>query len=168
MNVGFGVALGTPRPAGLGPADGETECRIAGGTRVTDLGLAKLAALTKLRSLDVSGSSITASGVQALSAFHELRRLSLWNVKGIDDSAGQTLGALASLTSLDLSNTPVGDETLRRLGSLPNLRRLYLNETNATPEAVAAFRTAHPGIMVSWGTRPAPRVPLHPGTEHGR
>ena len=30
LNLGYGVALGTPRPSDLGPADGEAECRIAG------------------------------------------------------------------------------------------------------------------------------------------
>jgi internalin A len=168
LNVGLGVALGTPRPPGLGPADGEAECRIAGGTRVTDLGVGKLTALARLRSLDLSGSSITANGIRSLAAFHDLRRLSLWNVKAIDDSAAAPLAAIASLTSLDLSNTPVGDATLRRLAALPNLRRLYVNETNVTPEAVAAFKKARPGVMVSSATRPAPRVPLNPGTEHAR
>jgi internalin A len=168
LNIGFGVALGAPRPAGLGPADGEAECRIAGGTRVTDLGLAKLAALKNLRSLDVSGSSISVDGIRTLASFHDLRRLSLWNVKGIDDSAGSSLEALTTLTSLDLSNTPVGNETLGRLARLPNLRRLYVSETNITAEAISAFRTEHPAIMVSWGIRPAPRVPLNPGTERGR
>src|SRR6184192_3612583 len=36
LNIGYGVALGTERPRDLGPADGEAECRIAGGTRITD------------------------------------------------------------------------------------------------------------------------------------
>src|SRR5262249_16048197 len=53
LDIGFGVALGAPRPTDLGPADGEAECRIAGGTRVTDLGVAKLTALKKLRALDL-------------------------------------------------------------------------------------------------------------------
>jgi internalin A len=168
LNIGSGVALGAPRPADLGPADGEAECRIAGGTRVTDLGLAKLAALKKLRSLDLSGCSISGNGIRTLAAFHDLRRLSLWNVKGLDDSAGSSLEGLTMLTSLDLSNTSVGTETLSRLARLPNLRRLYVSETNITAEAITAFRTEHPGIMVSWGMRPQPRVPLNPGTEHGR
>src|SRR2546428_1895046 len=72
LNVGFGVALGAPRPADLGPADGEAECRIAGGTRVTDLGLAKLAALKKLRQLDLSGSAISPAGGQAPASLPEL------------------------------------------------------------------------------------------------
>ena len=168
LNIGLGVALGTGRPADLGPADGEAECRIAGGTRITDLGLAKLASLKKLRRLDVSGATITANGVKALAAFRELRRLSLWNVKGVDDGAVAPLESLANLTSLDLSNTPVGDETLRRLAKLPNLRRLYVSETNVTPGAVAAFRAEHPAIMVSSDARPARRVPLSPGTKRER
>ena len=166
LNVGFGVALGAPRPDDLGPADGEAECRIAGGTRVTDLGLAKLASLKKLRSLDVSGASITAGGVKTLAGFRDLRRLSLWNVKGIDDAAAVPLEMLANLTSLDLSNTPIGNDTLRRLGRLSNLRRLYVSETNVTADAVTAFRSEHPATMVSWGTRPAPRIPLAPGSKH--
>jgi hypothetical protein len=168
LNIGFGVALGTARPADLGPADGEAECRIAGGTRVTDFGLAKLLPLKKLRHLDLSGASITANGVKTLAAFRDLQRLSLWNVKSIDDAAAASLDTLANLTSLDLSNTTVGNDTLRRLGGLRHLRRLYLSETNVTADAVVAFRTEHPAIMLSWGTRPAPRVPLSPTTEHAR
>ena len=167
LNIGFGVALGTPRPADLGPADGEAECRIAGGTRVTDFGLAKLMSLKNLRQLDVSGSSITSSGVKTLAAFHHLRRLSLWNVQGIDDSAAASLETLVSLTSLDLSNTRVGDDTLRRLAKLPLLRRLYVSETNVTGAAVTAFKAEHSAIMVSSGARVAPRVPLSPGAERG-
>ena len=57
LNIGDGVALGAPRPAELGPRAGEAECRITGGTRITDFGVAKLANLKKLRSLDLSGSA---------------------------------------------------------------------------------------------------------------
>ena len=168
LNVGFGVALGALRPADLGPADGEAECRIAGGTRVTDLGVSKLAALKKLRSLDVSGSAITANGVRTLAAFRDLRRLSLWNAKAIDDSAASPLESMANLTSLDLSNTAIGNETLGHVGTLPNLRRLYVGETNVTADAVTAFKAAHPAVVVSWDKRPPPRIPLSPGTQNGR
>jgi Leucine-rich repeat (LRR) protein len=168
LNIGFGVALGAPRPAGLGPADGEAECRIAGGTRVTDLGLAKLAKLKKLRALDLSGAAITASGLKALASLPELRRLSLWNVEKIDAGAAPYFEALGNLTSLDLSNTGVGDETLARLARLPNLRRLYVSETNVTEAGLAAFRKQRPATVVSSGTRPAPRVPLSPGKQNER
>ena len=168
LNVGYGVALGTPRPADLGPADGEAECRIAGGTRVTDLGVAKLAKLKKLRRLDLSGSAVTSNGVKTLAALPALDRLSLWHAKGIDDSAAPHLEALGTLTSLDLSDTPVTDATLAQLAKLSSLRRLYVSETQVTPEGLAAFRSRHPACVVSWGTRPAPRIPLSPGTTNAR
>jgi internalin A len=163
LNIGFGVALGAARPGDLGPADGEAECRIAGGTRVTDLGLSKLAALEKLRQLDLSGAAITANGLKTLTSLRNLQRLSLWNVKGIDDSAAPILAALGNLTSLDLSNTSVGDETLARLTKMAHLKRLYMSETNVTPAGLSAFRKQRPASMVSAGARPAPRIPLSPG-----
>ncbi|MBI1872622.1 MAG: hypothetical protein HYS05_01875 [Acidobacteria bacterium] len=163
LNIGFGVALGAPRPTDLGPADGEAECRIAGGTRITDLGLAKLAKLAKLRHLDLSGSAITVRGLKTLANLPHLERLSLWNVTGIDDGAAPYLEALGNLTSLDLSNTAVGDETLVRLARLSKLQRLYVGETKVTPEGLTAFQRQRPASVVSWGTRPAPRVPLSPG-----
>jgi internalin A len=168
LNVGFGVALGTPRPKDLGPADGEAECRIAGGTRITDLGVAKLARLKKLRRLDLSGSAITSAAVKTLAALPQLQRLSLWNATGVDDAAAPHWEALGTLTSLDLSDTPVGDATLARLSTLVNLRRLYVSETKVTPEGLTAFRTKHPACVVSSGKRPAPRIPLSPGTQDAR
>ena len=165
LNLGSGVALGTPRPGNLGPADGEAECRIAGGTRITDFGLAKLGTLEKLRQLDLSGAAITPNGLKTLARLRNLQRLSLWNVKGIDDSAAPQLAALVNMTTLDLSNTDVGDETLARLAKLSNLRHLYLSETRVTPEGLAAFRKLRPASVVSSGARPAPRVPLSPGSQ---
>jgi internalin A len=167
LNVGFGVALGTPRPAELGPADSEAECRIAGGTRVTDLGVTKLSALKKLRVLDLSGAAITEAGIAALASLPNLQRLSLWNVKALDDAMAAKLASIQTLTSLDLSNTAIGDETVSRLSRLPNLRRLYINETRVTPEALAAFRKQHPSTSVSADTRPAPRLPLLPAKTGG-
>src|SRR6058998_1582643 len=168
LNIGYGVALGAPRPTDLGPADGEAECRIAGGMRITDLGLARLSKLEKLQHLDVSGSAITSNGLKALANLRDLRRLSLWNVKGIDDAAAPYLESLGNLTSLDLSNTAVGDETLARLGKLSGLRRLYVGETKVTEEGLAGFRKAHPSSVVSWGERPAPRIPLSPAKKNER
>ncbi len=168
LNIGYGVALGTPRPADLGAADSEAECRIAGGTRITDLGLAKLSKLEKLQHLDLSGSAITPNGLKSLANLRDLRRLSLWNVKGIDDTAAPYLEALGNLTSLDLSNTAVGDETLGRLSKLSGLRHLYVGETKVTPEGLADFRREHPSSVVSSGARPSPRIPLSPGKKESR
>jgi internalin A len=160
LNIGFGVALGAPKPEVLGPASGEADCRIAGGTRVTDLGVAKLANLKKLRRLDLSGSAVTSAALKTLASFPNLERLSLWNVKGIDDAAAAGFESLKGLSSLDLSNTRIGDRTLKSLASLPSLKRLYISDTAVTPEGAAAFAQQRPTTSVSWGMRLEPKEPL--------
>lgn len=155
LDIGRGVGLGAPRPNPDGRSAGEAECRVVGGIRVTDLGLAKLARLKRLRRLDVSGSAITASGLRRLASLPQLQRLSVWNVRTLDDAAGPRLEALAKLTSLDLSYTAVGDQTLRRLATLPGLKRLYLTDTSVTPEGLGAFHRRRPECVISWARRPA-------------
>jgi len=73
--------------------------------------------LEKLQHLRSRGSAIRRNGLKSLANLRDLRRLSLWNVKGIDDTAAPFLESLTNLTSLDLSNTAVGDETLGRLSN---------------------------------------------------
>ena len=160
LNIGDGVALGTPRPEELGPRTGEAECRITGGTRITDFGVAKLVNLKKLRYLNLSGSVVTGAALKTLAGFPNLQRLSLWNVEGINDSAAAGFESLQNITSLDLSNTGIGDRTLMALAKLPKLQRLYVSDTAVTQEGVAAFKQQHASAVISWGTRPAPREPL--------
>ncbi len=160
LNIGDGVALGTPRPEALGPRTGEAECRITGGTRISDLGVAKLAALEKLRSLNLSGSVVTAGALKTLGGLPNLQHLSLWNAEGINESAASGFESLKSLTSLDLSNTGIGDRVLAALAKLPNLQRLYVSDTAVTASGLAAFQQQRPKAIVSWGIRPEPREPL--------
>ena len=160
LNIGDGVALGAPRPQELGPRAGEAECRITGGTRISDLGVAKLVNLKKLRYLNVSGSVVTAAVLKTLAAFPDLQRLSLWNAEGINDAAAAGFESLQNLTSLDLSNTGIGDRTLTSLAKLPKLQRLYLTDTAVTPAGLAAFKQQRSSAVVSYGVRPEPKEPL--------
>ena len=159
LNIGWGIGLGMPDPAlYLNPLP-ESECHVVGGIRVTDLGIAKLGALKRLRRLDVSGSMITAAGLVRLSELPRLERLRLWHCGGLDDSAGPALAKLGEIASLDLSNTRVGDEALRRLAALPKLRRLYLTDTQVTPKGLAAARSSMRGVSISWTQRPKEHPP---------
>lgn len=160
LNIGDGVALGAPKPAELGPATGEAECRITGGTRITDVGVAKLASLKKLRSLNLSGSVVTGGALKTLAALPNLQRLSLWNAAGINDESAAAFASLQRVTSLDVSNTGIGDRTLASLVTLPHLNRLYISDTAVTAQAIAAFKQQRPSTVISWGIRPAPREPL--------
>lgn len=154
LNLSWGVGLGTPRPEGAGPAGAESECRIVGGIRITDVGLAKLAELKQLRSLDLSGSLITAAGLAHLKQMPQIERLSLWNVSRLGDDAAAQLTALTSLVSLDLSDTAITDDGLKQLARLSSLKRLYISDTKVTPEGLEAFSKARPDCWVSWAQRP--------------
>jgi internalin A len=148
LNLGIGVSLGK-----TGLAVGAGNCHVTGGIQLTDLGVAKLAKLTKLRRLDISGARITSAGLKALTSL-PLERLSVWNCTGLDDSAAPELAALPKLSFLDLSYTSAGDATLKSLATLPNLKLLYLTDTKATPAGVEAFRHQKPASFVSWAKRP--------------
>jgi internalin A len=150
LNLGVGLGL-----AKTGVSVGSGNCRSAGGIRITDLGLAKLARLKKLRYLDVSGAQITPAGLKVLEGLPRLERLSLWNCKALDDSAASVFAALPSLTNLDLSDTSAGDATMHGLASLPRLKFLYLTDTKVTLAAVQAFRKEKPAGFVSWARRSA-------------
>jgi internalin A len=149
LNLGVGVSLGkTGVPVGAG------NCHVTGGIQLTDLGVAKLAKLTKLRRLDISGARITLTGLKVLETLPQLERLSLWNCTALDDSAAPEFKAFAKLTNLDLSYTSAGDGTLNSLAVLPNLKLLYLTDTKVTPAGVQAFRKQKPATFVSWAKRP--------------
>ncbi len=157
LGIGFSLGKGGRPMAPDRTALREGDCRVAGGIKLSDLGLAKLAKLKKLRRLDFSGAQLTPAGLKVLQGLPQLERLSLWNCTALDDSAAEALAAIPSLTNLDVSYTPMGDPALQRLATLPRLKYLYLTDTKVTPVAVAAFRKDKPACFVSWVQRPAPR-----------
>jgi internalin A len=150
LNLGVGVSLGR-----TGVAVGAGNCHVTGGIQMTDLGVAKLAKLTKLRRLDISGARITPAGLKVLASL-PLERLSLWNCSGLDDSVAPEFAAFPKLTNLDLSYTSAGDATLKSLAALPNLKLLYLTDTKVTASGVEAFHRQKPDGFVSWAKRPEP------------
>jgi hypothetical protein len=151
LDLGIGVSLGrTGVPVGAG------NCRVAGGIKISDLALGKVARLKNLRRLDVSGAKITPGGLKALQQLPRLERLSLWNCARIDDSAAPVPAAMSALRFLDLSYTPADDGALGALASVKQLKNLYLTDTKTTPEAVEAFRKQRGDVLVSWGRRPDP------------
>lgn len=159
LDLGWGVGLGNSDPATKGRFTGESDCHVVGGIRITDLGLAKLTKLKKLQRLDVSGSEITPAGLKQLEGLTQLRALSLWNCKALDDSAATGLAALPNLTKLDLSYTNVGDQALASLAGLPHLRELYLTDTRVTSTGFESFHKRDPKCQVSWGRRPPAYFP---------
>jgi len=145
LDLGAGISLGrNGKPAGVG------NCRLTGGVQITDLGVAKLAKLKKLRRLDLSGAKVTSTGLKALHNFPQLERLSLWNCRGLDDATATVLAGLPNLTNLDLSDTPLSDAALEKLKALSRLQHLYLTGTKITAAAAETFRKEKSGCFVSW------------------
>jgi Leucine-rich repeat (LRR) protein len=86
------------------------------GLALTDGNLQQIAALTQLRSLNLSGANLNDVGAdrpERMLSRAELRDLS-------------KLKPLVNLESLDLSNTPVSDDALETIRTLPKLRELRL------------------------------------------
>jgi Leucine-rich repeat (LRR) protein len=157
LNLGVGVSLGrTGRPEGAG------NCHVTGGIQITDLGVAKLAKLTKLRRLDISGAKVTSAGLKPLEKLTNLERLSLWNCSKLDDAAAAELAQLPKLSTLDLSYTPVGDPTLKLLGARPSLKLIYLTDTRVSLSAIEALRKQNRSVFVSWARRPEPPPSVKP------
>lgn len=148
LNLGAGLGLGVPVSDG---ARGETNCRLTGGIKLTDLGVGRLKGLRSLRLLELSGAGVTPTGLVVLTEMPKLERLSLWNCRTLDDSVAGVLAGLGRLRILDLSDTGIGDAGLARLIGLD---RVYLTDTKVTPEAADRYRAAKPGRFVSWARRP--------------
>ena len=122
------------------------------GGRSLKVGL--VSKLSNLETVDLSGTAITAAGVEQLAALSKLNRLSLWNAKGIGDSAAGTLASMKALAVLDLSGTALSDRGLDNLSRSASLRLIYLSGTKVTAEGANRCRGSHPDCRVSWVTLP--------------
>ena len=71
------------------------------GTKITDLGLAKLKGLVELRELDLSHTQVTAKGLENLAALPKLTRIALVGAPRIREDALPVLKTLKA--SVDLA-----------------------------------------------------------------
>jgi hypothetical protein len=106
----------------------------------------RLATLSKLTSLDLSGNRIDAAGAASLAALSQLTSLNLRG-NGIGDAGAASLAALSQLTSLDLGENEIVD--LKPLLALKNLRSLNLRNTKVQDLApLRPFLEA--GLQARW------------------
>jgi hypothetical protein len=90
--------------------------------KTSDLGLRAISALTRLRDLDLRGSKVSEAGLNHLTAFPRLTTLAL--NQNMSDTAADILLMLSHLVELDLSLTSMGDDGIARLEPLA-LESLY-------------------------------------------
>ena len=133
--------------------------------RLTGRGLAHLAALPNLHSLEVESGRLDAAGLEALGQFRQLRNLKI--VGGtygdadlkplarltrllhlsledapIDGTGFAALGELDLLERVEVRSPRLSDAILPTLVGLPNLRSVTLRRNGLTIEAVEGLRAA--------------------------
>ena len=104
-----------------------------GRTRVTDKGLAALAAIHSLQSLKIDYVPLTDAGLAALKQLPNLKELGLDNTN-ITDASIATLAAFKTLKSLDLYHTRItknGYQSLKT--SLPECRIFFDEQSGVSP-----------------------------------
>ena len=112
---------------------GQTELEVLDlrESKLTDAGLAHVAALANLKWLNLDGVGVTDSGLENLKNLSSLEKLVLSNT-AVTDAGLIHLHGLANLESLDLDGTTVTDAGLAHLVSLSKLRALSLIDTAVT------------------------------------
>ena len=116
-----------------------------------DGGLAPLGAIAdKISSLDLARTKVTDGGLAALAAMKNLKEIHLEGTT-VGDAALDHLKGLASLEYLNLYNTKVTDAGIQKLTGLTKLKSLYLWQTGVTKAGVVQLRAKLPNAHVNTG-----------------
>ena len=117
------------------------------GTKVSDAGLAHLSALTNLSKLDLWGTGVTHAGLAHLKGLTKLTFLDLGATK-VSDSGLVHLNGLTNLSKLNLSGTQVTDAGLVHLKGLTKLSQVWLINRRVTDAGVRELQKALPSLTV--------------------
>jgi beta-lactamase regulating signal transducer with metallopeptidase domain/Leucine-rich repeat (LRR) protein len=110
------------------------------GAPVTDTGLAHLKGLTRLWGLELRDTQIAGPGLQHLTGLTGLNWLDLsWTP--VTDAGLQYLKELRGLRRLNLDGTKIADSGLEFLRGLPELNNLHLAGTQVTDAGLAHLRS---------------------------
>lgn len=116
-----------------------------------DSGLDALAPIAdKVASLDLARTKVTDAGLAKVAAMKNLQELHLENT-GIGDAGLDHLKGLASLEYLNLYGTKVTDAGIAKLAGLSKLKALYLWQSGVTKAGVAALKAKLPGAHINNG-----------------
>lgn len=116
-----------------------------------DAALAKLAPLAaQLADVNLGRTKVTDAGLATLAAATNLQRLRLENT-AVTDAGLDHLKGLEKLEYLNLFKTEVTDAGLEKLQGLKGLRRLYAWETKATKEGAEKLHAANPNVIINLG-----------------
>ena len=115
---------------------------------LSDKGLEGLRPLGKLRRLGLGHTRTTDAGIAVVASLKSLRSVNL-DYTSIDDHALQLLKDL-TLEELRLDATAVTDAGMEALASLSSLKLLNVYHTAITEKAFNQFKTAVPACRIVW------------------
>ncbi len=117
----------------------------------TDTEVALLAGVAEQAySLNLADAKVTDAGLAPLAALKNLSVLHLER-SAVTDAGLAHLAGLANLQYLNVYGTTVTDEGLKHLAGLKHLRRLYLWHTKISYDAAMAMEKNTPGLIVNLG-----------------
>jgi hypothetical protein len=117
--------------------------------KVNDRILTNVEVLTELKSLNLSDTRITDSGLEKLRGLKTLRLLALSGTQVTNNGLDHIMG-LTRLETLSLHDTEISDAGLEHLKGLTELEYLYLHNTHVTEEGIQGLRKALPDCEISW------------------
>ncbi len=120
------------------------------GRELNDDGLAHVAALDNVVSLNLRDTKITSGGLVHLKGLTKLRWLHLERTV-IGDDGIQHLAGLVNLEYLNLYGTKITDKALEQLSPLKRLTDLYVWQTGVTDEGVGRLEKALPELRIVRG-----------------
>ena len=113
---------------------------ISGNPRITGAGLA---GFKSLKALNLNGNGLTDAGLKSLAQLKTLQTLNLnlsGNMRITDAGLAELQGLQHLLPSLDLSNTRVTDAGMKEVAALKGLQALNLNHTAVGDEGLAELK----------------------------
>jgi len=117
----------------------------------TDAGLAVLAPVAdRIASLDIARSKVTDAGLAKIAAMKNLKELHLEGTT-VGDAGLDHLKGLAGLEYLNLYNTKVTDAGIAKLAALGRLKALYVWQSGVTKAGVTALKAKLPGAHINNG-----------------
>ena len=121
--------------------------------RLPGLDVEKLRTLTAVnlgghRKSDNKHIAIPAAGFRHLAALPALRKATLWEIDGLDDSALAHIGKVTTLRELELGDAQITSAGLKHLRSLRELTYLGLGFTRDVTDAGMPELTALPNLEV--------------------
>jgi internalin A len=96
---------------------------------LTDASVKELVGLSKLQSLDISGTRVSDAGLKNIASLKRLKSLNLHFLANVTDEGVKELTALKDLQTLDLGGIGMTDAGLKYLTELPQLQTLTLSST---------------------------------------